>query len=446
MFLTDTIVAISSAPHPAARVIVRLSGQRAMPIACTLFAAEAVLEGGAATRQTLLISRMRVAGWVYFFKGPRSSTGEDLIELHLPGSPLIAARTLEALLAAGARAAGPGEFTARAFFNGKLDLAQAEGVAAMIAAQDADSLRAARALAAGELSRRVEPVVGGLTRTLALVEAGIDFVDEDITFLPAQELRAQIEAADEELARLLDGARRTDAGGNRPTVLLAGRPNAGKSTLLNALARADRAVVSDESGTTRDALETTLRLPGGLVSLLDSPGLEAEAALPAAGAGLEQLSRSVQRRARDEVARADFVVLVRDATDELPACELFRDPDLVVLSKSDLLAGASVDRAGLDGVLVCAQTGEGLADLIGRLDSLVFARHGSGTLALATRHVRALRDARAALAAAREQPPATPELAALELREALDALGSITGAVTPDDVLAQVFAAFCIGK
>jgi tRNA modification GTPase len=445
VFLTDTIAAISSVPRPSARIIVRLSGEQALAIATKLFDAPGDLpDPGSAVRRNLCVAGMRFAAWVYLFARPRTPTGEDLVELHLPGSPLIAARTLEALLAAGARPASPGEFTARAFFNGKIDLAQAEGVAAMIAAGDAESLRVARALAAGELSHRLAPIARALTGTLALVEAGIDFTDEDVTFLPPTELIEQIDAADADLARLLKDARRLEAAGTKPTAVLAGWPNAGKSTLINALTRGDRAVVSDQSGTTRDSLEAVLRLPGGQVMLLDLPGLETEMASAerVSRLALSEVAGAIQRRARNEIVLADFVLLVRDLTDTREPCVLPREPDLVVWTKADLAA----DPADPDGTRVSAKTGAGMAELRDRLNALFFGKASGGRLAMTTRHIHAVIEARAALARAHAQAIAGAELAALELRESLDCLGAITGTITPDDVLAQVFATFCIGK
>jgi tRNA modification GTPase len=447
VLLTDTIAAISSVPRPGARIIVRLSGEGALAIAATLFDSSVDLPApGSATRRDLRLGKIRFGAWVYFFLRPRTPTGEDLVELHLPGSPLIASRVLRAVLAAGARAASPGEFTARAFFNGKIDLAQAEGVAAMIAADDADSLRFARALAAGELSRRLAPIVQGVTNTLALVEAGIDFTDEDVTFLSGAELIQQIDAADANLADLLKDARRLEAADAHLRAVLAGWPNAGKSTLINALARGERAVVSDQSGTTRDSLEAVVRLTGGQVMLLDLPGLNSAGEMSGdstADSPGSAVTADIQARARDEILGADYVLLVRDVTDDRRDCELAREADLVIFTKADLRP--DFHNQG-EQILVSAKTGLGMEELRRRLDALFFARSQNGRLAMATRHIHAVIDARKALARARAQASVGAELAALELRESLDCLGAITGTISPDDVLARVFSTFCIGK
>jgi tRNA modification GTPase len=443
VLLTDTIAAISSVPRSGARIIVRLSGEGALAIAATLFESSLDLPApGSATRRDLRLGKIRFGAWVYLFSRPRTPTGEDLVELHLPGSPLIAGRVLQALLAAGARAASPGEFTARAFFNGKIDLAQAEGVAAMIAADDAESLRFARALAAGELSRRLAPIVQGVTNTLALVEVGIDFTDEDVTFLSGAELIQQIDAADANLADLLKDARRMEAADAHLRAVLAGRPNAGKSTLINALAHGERAVVSDQFGTTRDSLEAVVRLAGGQVILLDLPGLNS-AGETAGDSTPAAVTADIQARTQDEILGADYVLLVRDVTDARADCELAREADLVIFTKADLRP--DFHNQG-EKILVSARTGLGMEELRRRLDALFFARSQNGRLAMATRHIHAVIDARKALARARAQASVGAELAALELRESLDCLGSITGTISPDDVLARVFATFCIGK
>jgi tRNA modification GTPase len=449
MILTDTIAAVSSVATASPRIIVRLSGDNAGRIAESLLVrGRALPDAGGAGRRVLRIGAMRIPAWVYVFGRPRSPTGDDIVELHLPGSPMIASRTFESLLAAGARSAEPGEFTARAFFNGKLDLAQAEGVAAMIAAQSDDQLAAARALAAGELSRRLRPIVEGITTTLSLVEAGIDFVDEDITFLKSADLIARIDAADAALRDLVCESRRLEVAGVGPTIALAGRPNAGKSSLLNALAAEDRAVVADVPGTTRDALEAGVQLAHGRIILIDPAGLEFDSADESgAPSELKAIAWSAQRRARDEIAQADFVLFVRDATDDRSPIDLARSADLTVLTKADLCASIRVgDRAADREVIVSAKTGYGLADLRRRLDELIFGGRADGKLALATRHFHAVAEARSSLAAARSQAPAGLELAALGLRATIDSLGSITGTVTPDDVLGRVFATFCIGK
>jgi tRNA modification GTPase len=339
---------------------------------------------------------------------------------------------LTELTAHGARPADPGEFTARAYFNGKLDLAEAEGVAAVVSAMNEQELRAARQLMSGELARRLGPIMDVIAETLALVEVGIDFADEDVTFISSQELSRRLREMDEALQQLVQHSARFERLATEPTVVLVGRPNAGKSTLLNALAGHSRAVVSPIAGTTRDILSADVALLHGMIKLIDAAGLEAQSSV--------DIERQMQEHAQRALATADLVVLVRDVTDERPLLELPHKPDLTVLSKADL------HQSSHSNVLaVSAHTGQNLDQLKARLDELCFNLQGTGSsLALNARHLGAIEDARTALTRAAAE--SETEVIAMELREALDALGAIVGSVTPDEVLTRVFARFCIGK
>ncbi len=441
----DTIAAFSSAVAPAARILLRTSGPRSIPIAADLCDALPTSAG----KVTLAFADLRCPAWVYVFRGPRSYTGDDTVEYHLPGSPVLARMLYDDLMARGCRPAEPGEFTARAYFAGKLDLTEAEGVAATIAAGNANELAAARQLLAGELARRLRPITDLLADTLALVEVGIDFSEEDVTFLDVAEVTRRVTEADAALSELAADSDRFEPLSHEPRVVLAGRPNAGKSSLLNALAQRDRAVVSPVAGTTRDVLSATVDLPRGRVQLIDAAGIDSSSVSPPLCGGFQcretpaewgangtDLNAEMQSRAAAAIASADVLVLVRDATDDRPDVPLPRPPDLRVTNKVDLR-----DVPG-----VSALTGVGLDELRGALDAAAFGRGGAaGRLALNRRHLSAIADARAALTRAIGHA-AIAELAAADLRSALDAVGSVVGSVTPDDVLGRIFGGFCIGK
>ncbi|HXE54362.1 MAG TPA: tRNA modification GTPase [Tepidisphaeraceae bacterium] len=440
----DTIAAISSTVAPGARVVVRMSGAGSATIAQELGAP--ATNSASAVHVHLSFADLQVPAWVYQFRAPRSYTGEDIAEFHLPGSLILARMLLDELLKRGARLADPGEFTARAYFNGRLDLTAAEGVAATIAAGNEQELSAARQLLSGELARRLAPVMHLLADTLALVEVGIDFVEEDVSFLSTGEVETRLRGADQMLKQLLEDSTRFERLAHEPQVVLAGRPNAGKSTLLNALAGHERAVVSPVAGTTRDALSAEVSLSRGMIRLSDVAGIE-DTQVGTTG----PIEQQMHEHAHRALKAADLVVLVQDATDAGPPAQLPREPGLTVRSKLDLLGESGIPvtpDAPLAALHVSARTGEGLTELRNRLDEICFGSSGtSATIALNVRHVRAISDARIVLQRALEHPRNVgPEILALEIRESLDYLGGVLGRLTPDDVLGRIFAGFCIGK
>jgi tRNA modification GTPase len=506
----DTIAAISSATGPAARMIVRIGGAQAWRIAAEI--APGLPAGpNSATRLTLSFASLHVPSWAYVFRAPRSYTGDDLIELHLPGNPVLARLLLGEVLRRGARAAEPGEFTARAYFNGRLDLTGAEGVAATIAAGSEAELLAARQLLAGELARRLRPAMDAIAQTLALVEVGIDFSDEDVSFIAPELAEQRIDTARSHLRDLLESSARFERLAHEPQLVLVGRPNAGKSTLLNALAGHARAVTSPIAGTTRDVLTAEVALPRGIARVIDVAGLddasESAGEIDSQGA-LADIGRRMRELALHAVESADHVILVCDPADARPLLKVPVEPSLVVWTKADLAAdGDGVEsscslprysggglgrgfaqstpagitpspalprstgggrnalcpptvettpdanaRPATQGAVphltVSALTGENLDGLRSALDQLAFGGPASGaTLALNARHLRSIDQALAALGRAagltRER---SPEFLALELREALDALGQVLGQVSPDDLLGRIFSSFCIGK
>jgi tRNA modification GTPase len=401
---------------------------------------------------------MQIPAMVYRFRGPRSYSGDDVIEMHIPGNPLLTQMLLEAVGKHGGRPAEAGEFTARAYFNGRLDLAQAEGVAIAVSAHSEREAAAARRLLAGELTELLRPIIELIAQTLALLEAGIDFSEEDISFLPRDQATQRISRAMSQLSDLLASSVRFERLSREPSIVLAGRPNAGKSTLLNALAGHRRAVVSPVAGTTRDVIWSTVQLPRGSVRISDTAGLEesapaAEDAAPVSpevvsGVSgrepLHEIEHQMRRQAHRSIESADVLVLVMDGLDVRTSIRLPRTADLIVRSKCDLLAEHSTD------LHVSALTGTGMDEFRHALDVAAFggSSESSASLALNARHVAAVERAIDSLKSAQENLASNPgdELIALDLREALDALGSIAGQITPDDVLGRVFATFCIGK
>ena len=453
-FAGDTIAAISSATESAARMIVRLSGPDAW-----LFAVD-VAPGyqpaaSVADRATLVIRGMSVPVQIYSFQSPRSYTAEDLVEFHLPGNPLLARFLLDELIAKGARLAEPGEFTARAYFHGRLDLTEAEGVAATIAAHSEQELLAARQLLSGELARRLQPIMERISQTLALIEVGIDFTEEEVSFLSPREIASQLGQVDRELTELLDNSARFEKLTHEPTAVLIGRPNAGKSTLLNTLAGHDRAIVSAMAGTTRDAVSASILLEFGALRMIDVAGIDELGAAAQIAVrsntttARDNIEQQMRERALRELETADLVLLIHDSSSADPLMEPPRAPDVVIFTKIDLPYGAS--RFDSESTAACVsvscETGENIPSLRQVLNGLAFGDRGRGaSLALNARHLNSIEDCRSALARALSLASHGDELIALELRHALNALGQILGQVTPDDLLGKIFSTFCIGK
>lgn len=383
-------------------------------------------------------------GIALLFTAPASYTGEDVAELQAHGSPALLQQLVARCCALGARMARPGEFSERAFLNGKLDLAQAEAVADLIAASDERAARAARRALDGVFSRRVDALSAQLLALRVQVEAMIDFADEPLDTLGIDALHGRIEEAVASLDTLFAEAARGQKLRDGLHAVIVGPPNAGKSSLLNALAGSDRAIVTDIAGTTRDLLRETMRIDGVELTLVDTAGLRD---------GGDAIEQEGMRRAREELQRADLAIVVVDARDPRAGFAAVETsiagvPQRLVLhNKCDLLPG-TVAAAG-EALPVSARTGAGLDALHARLRAI---SHGQGTAAEGTftaraRHVEALRRARDAVADAGTALAAEHlDLAAESLRYGHDALGEITGRVRPDDLLGHIFSTFCIGK
>lgn len=432
--------------------VVRLSGRDALGVAARLLAPESRLPPShrAAVRTLWQDGRRLDEVLVICFLGPRSFTGEDIVELQCHGGLVNVQLVVDACLAAGARVAEPGEMTRRAMLNGKLDLLQVEAIADVIRARSERAHSLAQAHLAGGLSAEVSRLTEAVAALLMLVEAGIDFgLEEHVFSVDAAEVAARARAAGEEVAALL----RTHAAGRMRSegvrIALVGRPNVGKSSLLNRLLGRERAIVSEVAGTTRDTIEETVVHRGLLFRFVDTAGLhESDDRLESLG----------MERSRAALREADAVLMVAAGSEELasvlPEVAACSGPFGVLWNKRDLGGedprGRTPEAAGEGWVSLL--TGEGTAELWPLLERLAGAagvRFDEDTgLITRARHREALTEALDALmrAANAAEGGLDAELVALDLREALDALGKMTGAVTSEEILNRIFAGFCIGK
>jgi tRNA modification GTPase len=442
MDLDDTIVANSSAPGPGARAVIRLSGPASLRIAGALFNPDSPIDP---SHRRLYSGTIRLAEIdrslpcdLLFWPNPHSYTGQDMVELHVISSPPLVELIIGGLLNAGARAAKAGEFTLRAFLAGKRDLTRSEAVQAVIEAGDRDELKLALSQLAGGVGRPLEGLREDLLNLLADVEAGLDFTDEDIEFVGRDDLLHRLARG---LAQVTILKRQLDhrAAGERPfRAVLVGEPNAGKSSLFNALGGAADALVSPTPGTTRDYLLKRLTIDGVDIELTDTAGWQT--------AG-DTIGEQAQALGAEQAMQADLLVLCIETGRPLTAAEKKKiaqvtPPVLAVATKCDL-------GAATPGLLATSSvTGVGLPELKSNIAEYVRKRKGGAlapSLARCRHHVDAsLEHLRRAHAAVLYEDP--PEVLALELRGTLDELGAMVGAVYTDDLLDRIFSRFCIGK
>ena len=450
---SDTIVAPATAPGRGGIGVVRLSGPGVPVIASALLGGR-LPEPRRATLATFRDGAGEAidSGLALYFPAPHSYTGEAVLELHGHGGPAVLASLVARAIELGARRAEPGEFTRRAYLNDKLDLAQAEAVADLIDAGSQAAARAALRSLQGAFSAEVHGLVEGLIELRVWVEAAIDFPEEDIDFLADPALVARVEALRARFDAVTHAARQGRVLRDGLTVVIAGRPNAGKSSLLNALAGHEAAIVTDLPGTTRDVVREQLDLDGLPLQVLDTAGLRVAGEGPADVVEAEGI-----RRTRAEIARADRVLFVVDAATD-PAATAYTDernalpegvPVTLVFNKVDLPTALEVVVPGVDAQLrLSARTGEGLAALRAHLQAAIgYSPTDTGAVSARARHLEALTRARATLeAACTLLAQRRGELVAEELRLAQRALGGITGEFTSDDLLGRIFGSFCIGK
>jgi tRNA modification GTPase len=444
----ETIAAVATPPGFGGVGIVRISGPLVSRIAKELIGRVP------APRLATLSSFFRGdgeqidQGLALFFPAPKSFTGEDVLELQGHGGPVVTDLLLRRVLDLGARAARPGEFSERAFLNGKLDLAQAEAVADLIESATEEAARLASRTLQGDLSRRVDSLLEGLVHLRTFVEAAIDFPDDEIDFIADSEVKTDLQKLIQDIGTLMASAQQGRLIREGLNLVIAGPPNAGKSSLLNALAGVDIAIVTDIPGTTRDLLREEIQIDGMPLHIIDTAGLRH---------ARDPIEKEGVRRAREQIERADHVLWVFDGhTDPLhaafdPGTLLSSAPLTFVRNKIDLTGAPAGlrDKPGGAEIAISARSGTGMKALREHLKAACgFQGSGEGQFIARRRHLDALERASTHLhsAAAVLDRSAAAELVAEDLRQAQRALGEITGEFTSEDLLGRIFSDFCIGK
>jgi tRNA modification GTPase len=442
----DTIAAIATAAGRSGVGIVRCSGARADSLVA------AIVGRPLAPRRAVLADFLDARGetidrgLALFYRGPHSYTGEDVLELHGHGGPVVLRELLKRCLELGARAARPGEFTERAFLNGKLDLAQAESVADLIDAATAEAARGALRSLRGAFSQRVDELARALIELRTLVEATLDFPDEEIDFLERANAAGKLAAVRAKLQEVLAATQQGSLLREGIRVVLVGRPNVGKSSLLNRLAGEEVAIVTEIPGTTRDAIRQSIGVEGVPVHVIDTAGLRES---------IDPVEKIGVARTWEAIGQADLLAVLHDVQEakdavaddvlgRLPAAL----PRIDVMNKIDLLGHEPEwDKAGRT-VWLSARTGAGVQLLKqALLESAGWRAAGEGLFMARARHVQALKEAQRHLDRADLDVDGDRlELLAEDLRLAQQSLGEITGAHTPDDLLGEIFSRFCIGK
>jgi tRNA modification GTPase len=452
---SDTVAAVATAPGMGALAVVRMSGRRALAIADAVFQGKvapssardrSILSGEVVGRDGSALDQVLVL----VMRGPASATGEDVVEITCHGGLLVPRMVLRRLVEEGARPAEPGEFTRRAFLNGKIDLAQAEAVEEIVRASSERALRAAMGQLKGGLSREIGSLEDDILRQLVLVEADLEFPEEEVDRIDSARLGAELRLCRQRLEALVASQERGKYLRQGLTVAIVGKPNVGKSSLFNRLVGKDRVIVSDVPGTTRDVVDALVGVDGVVLRIQDTAGLRR---------GTDSLEKEAVRRTGEAVAEADLAVVVWEAgrapTDEDLEIleEVAGKPRVVVVNKVDLAPAQTADveiSAGERALKVSALKGWGVADLLAELAAAARERVGDADYQIIAneRHAASLTKALEALgrggrAVADGLPP---ELVASDLRWALDCLGEVTGRKATSGILDAIFSRFCIGK
>ena len=451
MNLDDTIVAIATPPGRGGIGVVRLAGAESRRIAAEMLRLRHGLEPGRAIFGELVepASATRIDEVVVtFFQKPHSYTTDDIVEISAHGSPVVLRHVLEIAMARGARLAEPGEFTMRAFLNGRIDLTQAEAVRDLIESQTLYQAKVAAQQLEGALSRRLQPIKKKLVDLIAVLEAGIDFAEDDVAVLPGDEIRQRINAIQQPLEQLRESFAYGKLVHEGLTLAIVGRPNVGKSSLFNRLVERERAIVTATPGTTRDLVTETVALGGIPLKLVDTAGIR-QASDEAESIGI--------RKSYEALSEADMVLVVPDSTQPMTNedQELIRVAQsrraVAVANKADLAPNAAMSPDGMKVFRTSAVTGEGIDFLRKEILDEISGHHGAeqetGFLTN-IRHQRLVDESIASLDAARVavQRKIPHEMIMLDLYGALRPLDAITGETTTDDILNLIFSSFCIGK
>lgn len=455
----DTIVALSTAPGMGAIAVIRISGNNAFTICEEIFNGKRSKKLSDSKSHTLHYGEIRSGDKliddvvVGIYKGPNSFTGEDTLEISCHGSTFIQQEILQLLLKKGARLAEPGEFTFRAFFNGKMDLSQAEAVADLIASQSASAHKVAIQQMRGGFSNEIKTLRQKLIDFASLIELELDFSEEDVEFANRDEFRKLVEDINKVITRLMDSFALGNVIKNGIPIAIAGEPNVGKSTLLNALLQEDRAIVSDIAGTTRDTIEDEIVIDGVLFRFIDTAGIRETT---------DQIETLGIGRTFEKIKNSDLVLYLFDASKSSKASieadieklktETGIDSNkiLVLVNKTDLVEDTKILESLQDSLLISAKTSENIEELKKRLLELVNlgSLQSGETIVTNARHHHALGQAHQSLLSVLDglSNNIPGDLLAIDIRKALHHLGEITGEITTDDLLGNIFSKFCIGK